>query len=65
MKNIFQQERAPLEYALSVRYFLYKTFPDGMDWEEESYRIATDLSPHGFFLRGHLKSKNQATNQNT
>lgn len=56
----FQQDGAPPHYALAVREYLNRTYPDRwigrrgpIEWPARS----PDLTPLDFFLWGHLKSK--------
>lgn len=61
---MFQQDGAPPHYALLVREFLNRQFPEqwigrrgAIEWPPRS----PDLTPLDFFLWGHLKSKIYAT----
>lgn len=61
---VFEQEGAPLHYALPVPQYLDQRFPGqwigrrgAIEWPARS----PDLSPLDFFLWGHLKNKIYAT----
>lgn len=61
---IFQQDGAPPHFALAVRQYLDRRFPNRwigrrrpVEWPPRS----PDLTPLDFFLWGHLKTKIYAT----